>query len=85
MVLPPEIFGLLEDGIKPCGEGEFFLTDALADLGKVGKLTAVDFIGKRYDIGNKLGIMQANCEVALTHPEIGEDFKAYLKELVKAI
>ena len=85
VVLPPEIFGLLEEGIKTCGEGEFFLTDALADLGKVGKLTAVDFIGKRYDIGNKLGIMQANCEVALTHPEIGEDFKAYLKELVKAI
>ena len=83
VVLPPEVFGLLEEGIKTCGEGEFFLTDALADLGKAGKLTAVDFIGKRYDMGNKLGIMQANCEVALTHPEIGEDFKAYLKELVK--
>ena len=83
VVLPPEVFGLLEEGIKSCGEDEFYLTDALADLGKAGKLTAVDFIGKRYDMGNKLGIMQANCEVALTHPEIGEDFKVYLKELVK--
>ena len=46
-------------------------------------LTAVDFIGKRYDMGDKLGIMQANCEVALAHPEIGEKFKKYLKELVK--
>ncbi|MCR5485473.1 MAG: UTP--glucose-1-phosphate uridylyltransferase [Clostridiales bacterium] len=86
VVLPPEVFGLLEEGIKnvPAGE-EFFLTDALAQLGKEGKLTAVDFIGKRYDMGNKLGIMMANCEVALKHPEIGEDFKAYLKELVATL
>ena len=83
VVLPPEIFGMLEDGVKLCTSGEFYLTDALADLGKQGKLTAVDFVGKRYDMGNKLGIMQANCEVALNHPEIGADFKAYLKELVK--
>lgn len=46
-------------------------------------MIAVEFTGKRYDMGNKLGIMQAGCEVALNHPEIGEDFKAYLKELVK--
>ncbi|MGN0635867.1 MAG: UTP--glucose-1-phosphate uridylyltransferase [Acutalibacteraceae bacterium] len=83
VVLPPEIFGMLEEGVKLCTTGEFYLTDALADLGKQGKLTAVDFVGKRYDMGNKLGIMQANCEVALNHPEIGADFKAYLKELVQ--
>lgn len=83
VVLPPEIFGMLEEGVRHCTTGEFYLTDALADLGKQGKLTAVDFVGKRYDMGNKLGIMQANCEVALNHPEIGADFKAYLKELVK--
>ena len=34
-------------------------------------------------MGNKLGIMKANCEVALNHPEIGDGFKEYLKELVK--
>ena len=84
VVLPSEVFGMLEEGVKLCAPGEeFFLTDALADLGKAGKLTAVDFVGKRYDMGNKLGIMQANCEVALSHPEIGEDFKAYLKQLVQ--
>ncbi len=83
VVLPPEVCGMLEDGVKLCTEGEFFLTDALADLGKAGKLTAVDFVGTRYDMGNKLGIMMANCEVALNHPEIGEDFKAYLKQLVQ--
>ena len=83
VVLPPEIFGMLEEGVQKCGDDEFYLTDALADLGKAGKLTAVDFVGTRYDMGNKLGIMMANCEVALNHPEIGTDFKAYLKELVK--
>ena len=48
------------------------------------KLLAYDFDGKRYDMGNKLGIMKANCEVAMNHPEIGDDFKEYLKELVKS-
>ena len=36
-------------------------------------------------MGNKLGIMQAACEVALKHPEIGDDFRAYLKELSKTL
>ena len=86
VVLPPEIFKLLEEGILNVKPGEeFYLTDALAQLGKEGKLTAVDFIGNRYDMGNKLGIMMANCEVALNHPEIGEDFKKYLKDLAATI
>ena len=74
VVLPPEVFGLLEDGLTKLTTGEFFLTDALAQLGKEGRLTAVDFVGNRYDMGSKLGIMMANCEVALAHPEIGSDF-----------
>ena len=37
------------------------------------------------ETGNKLGIMKANCEAALKHPEIGDSFKAYLKELVKTL
>ena len=48
-----------------------------------GKLLAYDFDGNRYDMGNKLGIMKANCEIAMNHSEIGDDFKNYLKELVK--
>jgi len=44
-------------------------------------MMAVDFDGTRYDMGNKLGILQANCELAVTHPEIGEDARAYLKAL----
>ena len=43
-------------------------------------MVGVDFTGKRYDMGNKLGIMQAAVEVALKHKEIGSSFKKYLKE-----
>ena len=84
VVLPPEVFGMIEKGIAetPAG-GEFLLTDVFTELGMNGKLLAYDFDGRRYDMGNKLGIMKANCEVALSHPEIGDGFKEYLKELVK--
>lgn len=83
VVLPPEAFKLIEETPYDAKTGELYLSDAMVGLAKAGKLTAVDFEGIRYDMGNKLGIMKANCEVALNHPEIGDDFKAYLKELVK--
>lgn len=86
VVLPPEVFGMIEKGIAetPAG-GEFLLTDVFTELGMNGKLLAYDFDGRRYDMGNKLGIMKANCEVALNHPEIGEGFKEYIKELAKTL
>lgn len=81
-VLEPEIFDVLER--TPLGAGgELQLTDAMKTTAREKSMIAVEFTGKRYDMGNKLGIMQAGCEVALNHPEIGEDFKVYLKELVK--
>lgn len=83
VVLPPEAFKLIEETPYDTKTGELYLSDAMVGLAKAGKLTAVDFEGVRYDMGNKLGIMKANCEVALNHPEIGDGFKAYLKELVK--
>lgn len=84
VVMPPEVFGMIEEGLAKTPEGEeFYFTDVMSDLGAQGRLIAYDFDGKRYDMGNKLGIMKANCEVALDHPEIGDEFKAYLKELVK--
>ena len=86
VVLPPEVFGMLEKGLTDIKPGEeLFLTDVMSELGARGDLVAYDFDGIRYDMGNKLGIMKANCEVALRHPEIGDSFKAYLKELVKTL
>ena len=83
-VLPPEIFDIL-DNTPPGAGGEIQLTDAMATLARRDGMTAVDFTGTRYDMGNKLGILEATCEVALQHPEVGEGFRAYLKELVKTL
>ena len=83
-VLPPEIFDIL-DRTPPGAGGEIQLTDAMKALARRDGMVAVDFTGTRYDMGNKLGIMQASVEVALQHPEIGQDFRAYLKELCKTL
>lgn len=79
-VLPPEIFDILEH-TKPGAGGEIQLTDAMAELARRDGVVAVDFTGNRYDMGNKLGIMKAAIEIGLRHPEIGEDFRNYLKSI----
>ena len=84
-VVTPEVFDLIRATPPSPKTGEVYFTDALSALAGDGKLVAVDFEGKRYDMGDKLGIMQANCEVALDHPEIGERFRAYLKELAQTL
>ena len=83
-VLPPSVFDILEN-TPPGAGGEIQLTDAMAVLAREKGLIGVDFEGKRYDMGNKLGILQATCEVALKHPEVADDFKLYLKDLVKTL
>ena len=83
-LLTPEIYGILEK-TQPGAGGEIQLTDAMAVLARTGGMTGVDFTGKRYDMGNKLGVMEAQVETALKHPEIGPAFRAYLKELSKTL
>lgn len=83
-VLPPDIFDIL-DSTPPGAGGEIQLTDAMKALAHRESMVAVDFTGRRYDMGSKLGVMQAGVEVALQHPEIGRDFRAYLKELAKTL
>ncbi|MEG0546011.1 MAG: UTP--glucose-1-phosphate uridylyltransferase [Oscillospiraceae bacterium] len=85
VIMPPEIFDLIEQTPPDKKSGEVYFTDSMVMLAKKGQLDAVDFVGTRYDMGNKLGIMKANCEVALSHAEIGEDFKDYIKELAKTL
>ncbi|BED92539.1 MAG: UTP--glucose-1-phosphate uridylyltransferase GalU [Candidatus Paraimprobicoccus trichonymphae] len=80
-VLPAEIFEILKK-IKPGAGNEIQLTDAMKILAQTVGMLAVDFEGKRYDIGNKLGIMEACVDVALSHPEIGARFKKYLIEVL---
>lgn len=83
-VLPPEIFEILEN-TKPGKGGEIQLTDAMKEIATTVGMTAVEYTGTRYDMGNKLGILQASIEVGINHPEVGEDFKKYLKEFAKTL
>lgn len=84
VVLPPEIFDILET--TPNGAGnELQLTDAMRTLARTKGMMGIEYSGIRYDMGNKLSIMQANVEMALKNEEIGKDFKSYLKQLVKEL
>ena len=83
-ILPPGIFQILES--LPVGAGgEYQLTDAMKVLAREEGMIGVDFVGTRYDMGNKLGIMQAAVETAVNHPEIGREFRDYLREFVRTL
>ena len=84
VVLPPEIFDII-DHTKPGAGGEIQLTDAMAELARDCGMTAVEFTAKRYDMGNKLGVLQANIEVGLKHKEVGEGLREYLKEIAATL
>ena len=63
--------------------GEYQLTDAMKELARTEGMVGVDFTGTRYDMGNKLGILKAVVEVGLEHPEVGNGFREYLKEICR--
>ena len=83
-VLPAEIFDILEN-TKPGAGGEIQLTDAMREIAITEGMTAVEFEGKRYDMGNKFGILQAQIEVGLNHPETSEQLKDYIKEIANTL
>lgn len=83
-VLPPEIFPILEN-IEPGAGGEIQLTDAMKILSKQKGMIGYDYEGKRFDMGSKLGILQANVEFALDHEELKDDFKKYIKDLASKL
>ena len=79
-VLTPRVFELLEQ-TKPGAGGEIQLTDGIKALLKEEKVFGYTFEGKRYDAGDKFGMLQATVEFALKRPEFGERFRSYLKGL----
>ena len=83
-ILPPEIFDILEN-TKPGAGGEIQLTDAMRELATTVGMTAVEYSGRRYDMGNKLGILKASIDVGLEHSEVKEGLKEYIKELAKTL
>jgi UTP--glucose-1-phosphate uridylyltransferase len=79
-VLTPDVFPILA-GTPPDGRGEIQLTDALRTLRRRRPMYALQFEGKRYDTGDKLGFLKATVEFALARPDLGDAFRAYLKSL----
>jgi len=79
-VLTPRVFSLLEQTTPGAG-GEIQLTDGILALLKEEKVFGYTFEGRRYDAGDKFGMLQATVEFALRRPEFAEKFRSYLKGL----
>jgi UTP--glucose-1-phosphate uridylyltransferase len=80
-VLTPRVFALLEQ-TKPGAGGEIQLTDGIKALLKEENVYGYTFEGKRFDAGDKFGMLQATVEYALKRPEFADKFRSYLKGLV---
>jgi len=81
-ILPPEIFPILREEKKRHADhagGEFFLTGAINILAEQGKARYTEFAGKRLDVGDTLGYIQATIEYALTMPELANELAEWLK------
>ncbi|HRP97585.1 MAG TPA: UTP--glucose-1-phosphate uridylyltransferase, partial [Rhodocyclaceae bacterium] len=76
-ILTPRVFGHLR-AIEPGAGSELQLTDAIASLLREEAVLAYQFEGTRYDCGSKLGYLKATVEFALRHPEVAEEFSAWL-------
>ena len=80
-VITPEIFELLEH-TDPGAGGEIQLTDGLRSLLKIQPVYAYNFEGRRYDVGDKQGFLEATVEYALRRPELHAGFLNYLTGIV---
>ncbi|TYQ14979.1 UNVERIFIED_CONTAM: UDP-glucose pyrophosphorylase [Acetivibrio alkalicellulosi] len=81
-IITSQIFEHLEN-VKPGKGGEIQLTDALKSLIGQEAMYAYDFVGKRYDVGNRIGFLQATVEFALKRDDLKEEFCNYLKTVVQ--
>ena len=80
-IYTPELLALLA-AMKPGPGGEFYPTDAFQSyLEQGGDMYGYEYEGVLYDCGEKLGFAQAIVRVGLKHPEIGKEFRKYLKKL----
>jgi UTP--glucose-1-phosphate uridylyltransferase len=77
-ILTPAIFARLARTGRGAG-GEIQLTDGIADLLREEAVHGFAFTGTRYDCGSKMGYLRATIEYALRHPELGENFRAYIQ------
>ena len=83
-IIRPEIFSVLQN-TEPGKGGEIQLTDALKVLAQRDTVYAYNFEGRRYDLGDKLGFLEATVEFALRRSDLGDPFRAYLKQLAETL
>lgn len=79
-IITPKIFEILENTSKGVG-GEIQLTDGLKELCNIEDVYAYTFEGRRYDVGSKIGFLEATVDFALKREDLKEEFKAYLNKL----
>lgn len=83
-LLTPEIFDILKQQAPDAGN-EVQLTDALETLNQTSPLVAYEYAGKRYDVGDKYGMLVANIEFGLEHAETNSKMKEFIKKLSKEL
>ncbi len=83
-VISPDIFKVLKE-TAPGKGGEIQITDALLTLSKQQSVYAYDFEGRRYDVGDKQGFLEATVEFALRDEALKENFRAYLKDICRKL
>lgn len=79
-IMEPSIFPLLEKAVPGKG-GEIQLTDALNAISRTQPILGLEFEGKRYDVGDKMGYIQATIEFALKRKDLKDDVMMYLQSL----
>ncbi|MEW5686580.1 MAG: UTP--glucose-1-phosphate uridylyltransferase [Pseudomonadota bacterium] len=80
-ILQPEIFKILETQERGAG-GEIQLTDGMAHLMKVQDFHALEYEGTTYDCGDKIGLLRANVAFALARPDLADDARKAIKDLL---
>ena len=80
-VLRPEIFAILEK-VSPGKGGEIQLTDGLLQLAQQREVYGYEFVGERYDVGDKIGFVRATVAYALKRPELEGKLREYLQTVV---
>jgi UTP--glucose-1-phosphate uridylyltransferase len=83
-IIEPGIFPILAE-TRPGAGGEIQLTDALRVLCREQPMFGLAFQGKRYDVGDKLGYLQATVEFALAQPDLAAGFREYLQSVCNEI
>ena len=81
-LLTPDVFDVLEKQAPGRG-GEIQLTDALHALAGQGRVAALEFEGRRFDLGTRMEWLKTNIEVALSMPDMGPELRAFLDAVRK--